>query len=141
MKAKIFDEIAVGDHTSFTITIDQELHDSFTKLSGDDSPIHTDEVFSKNTQFKKPIGYAFMLTALLSRLYGKYLPGGSSVCLKQETSFIRPYYIGDTIEIKGKVIEKMASTRCVVIETILLRKEDIIMKGKGIVQVLFGEKT
>jgi 3-hydroxybutyryl-CoA dehydratase len=136
---KSFSEINIGDSAEFEVVIDEKMHKEFSNLSGDNSPIHCDDDFSKKTLFGKKIGYAFLLTSFLSRLYGHYLPGGSSVCFKQEASFIKPYYIGDTLNISGKVVDKIESTRFVIIESRVFRKDECLFKGTGTVQVLFDE--
>ncbi|MEK6868888.1 MAG: MaoC/PaaZ C-terminal domain-containing protein, partial [Nanoarchaeota archaeon] len=81
-KAKPFSGIKIGDKAEFEVTIDENMHNNFSKISGDYSPIHCDDIFSEKTKFGRKIGYAFLLTSFLSRLYGEYLPGGSSVCIK-----------------------------------------------------------
>ena len=135
---KNFSEIKVGDKTEFEVQIDESIHKNFSSISGDKSPIHLDDDFSSKTKFGRKIGYAFLLTSFLSRLYGEYLPGGSSICVKQESNFIKPFFIGDTIKIKAEVFNKIESTKFVEIKSEMYRnQEECIFKGKGIVQVLF----
>jgi len=135
--SKSFSEINIGDKSQFRVRIDENIHASFSNLSGDFSPIHCDEEFSSKTRFKKRIGYAFMLTSFLSRLYGQYLPGGSSICIKQEASFIKPFFIGDTLKVIGEVVDKIESTRFVVIRNKIMRNDsECIFKGQGIVQII-----
>jgi len=69
-KAKSFSGINVGDKVEFEVTIDDNMHKMFSKISGDYSPIHCDDIFSEKTKFGRKIGYAFLLTSFLSRLYG-----------------------------------------------------------------------
>ncbi|HLC50565.1 MAG TPA: MaoC/PaaZ C-terminal domain-containing protein [Candidatus Nanoarchaeia archaeon] len=137
MKGKEFSEINVGDGASFTVKIDEKLHNAFSNVSGDKSPIHCNEKFSSKTKFEKRIGYAFLLTSFVSRLYGEYLPGGTSVCIKQDAKFVKPYFIGDELKVIGKVIGKMESTKFVEIKTEIYRnKNELIFRGNGIVQVI-----
>lgn len=139
--AKAFEDIEIGDEAEFTVTIDSNMHEGFSRLVGDYSPVHKDEAFAANTQFNKTIGYGFLLESLLSRLYGEYLPGGSSICIKQESKFIKQYYVGDTILVKAKVTKKIYSTKFVEIQTQMYRdKNECIFKGTGLVQVLYDEK-
>lgn len=139
-KAKSFSEIQIGDTAEFEVLVNEEMHNTFAKLSKDYSPVHTNDGFCSTTKFKKKIGYAFLLTSFLSRLYGEYLPGGSSICIKQESSFINPYFIGDKIKIVARVTKKIESTKFVEIETLMYRNESIcIFKGMGIVQVVFDK--
>jgi aminoglycoside 3-N-acetyltransferase len=137
---KNFSDLDVGYETSFKITITKELHESFCNLTGDKSPIHTDKQFSSKTIFGEKIGYGFLLDAFLSKLYSEYITGGSSICIKQESYFIKPFYIGDEIEVIGIISNKINSTKFVEIDVKMFRNSsECIFKGKGIVQVLFDK--
>jgi len=133
-----FSKIEIGETSEFEIVIDEDIHNRFSKISGDFSPIHCDKEFSEKSQFKKRIGYAFLLTSFLSKLYGEYLPGGSSICIKQDSKFIKPFFIGDTIKIKGEVTNKIESTKFVEIKTMMYRNDsELIFRGNGVVQIIF----
>ncbi len=133
-----FDQVEVGRSAEFQIEITERLHDSFSQLSGDMSPIHTDESFSGSTKFEHRIGYAFLLASFLSRLYGQYLPGGTSICIKQDLKFKKPFYIGDAIRVRGEVTNKVESTRFLYIKSTMTRQNgDVILEGEGIVWVVF----
>ncbi|MEY7998799.1 hypothetical protein AB8U03_01080 [Clostridium sp. Mt-5] len=135
---KNFDEIKVGDKVEFYENIDMNRHVKFRDLFEDFSPVHNDKFIAKRTNYDDVIGYGFMLNGFLSRLYGEYLPGGTSICIKQESNFRRAFYIGDTVKIVGKVINKIESTKFLVIETKMYRNSDeLIFTGKGIVQIIF----
>ena len=137
-KARDFSEIKIGDKAEFEVTIDDNMHDNFSKISGDYSPIHCDDAFSEKTKFGRKIGYAFLLTSFLSRLYGEYLPGGSSVCIKQSASFIRPFFIGDKIKVAGEVVNKIDSTKFIEIKSEMYRRnKECIFRGNGTVQILY----
>jgi len=140
-KAFSFAEIHIGQSAGFEVVVTEKSHQKFSELFGDYSPIHTQEGFASSTPFKRRIGYAFFLTGLLSRLYGEYLPGGSSICIKQETKFRKPFFIGDTITVTGTVEKKISSTRFVVIKSEMLRNGgELVFEGSGTVQVLFDEE-
>lgn len=137
-RAKKFNEINIGDKDSFSVVITEKMHRDFAKLFKDYSPIHSSDKFCLKTRFTKKIGYAFMLTGLLSRFYGRYLPGGSSICVKQEAMFIKPFFINDKIYVYGEVINKSESTKLIEIKIEMLRNaKERIFKGNGIVQALF----
>jgi len=141
-KAKSFSEINAGDKAEFEVSIDEKIHNSFSELVGDFSPVHCDDEFCSKTKFKKKIGYAFMLTGFLSRLYGEYLPGGSSICIKQSADFLKPFFIGDKIKVIGEVINKVESTQFVEIKSEMFRNDgECIFRGNGIVQILSEKKA
>ena len=45
----------------------------------------------------KKVGYAFLLTSALSKIYGIYFPGGNELCLHQTCNFKRPFFVNDTL--------------------------------------------
>jgi len=138
--AKLFSEIKIGDKAEFNVLIDDTLHESFSKLSGDYSPIHCDNSFCKNTKFGNKIGYGFMLMGFLSRLYGEYLPGGSSICIKQTANFVKPFFIGNKIKITAEVVSKIESTKFIDIKTEMHNDAgECIFRGIGTVQVMFDD--
>ena len=138
---KTFSELKVGDAAEFEVVLGEKEHAAFAELSGDNSPVHSDATFARAANFDGRIGYGFLLCGLLSRLYGEHLPGGSSICVTQESRFIRPYYPGDTIRVVGLVKAKLASTKMVEITTEMLRNgKETIFKGTGMVQVVSEEE-
>ena len=63
-------DIKVNKAKYFKIKITEKLHNKFIKLSGDDSPIHLDNTFVKKNLFKKKICHGFLITSILSQIYG-----------------------------------------------------------------------
>ena len=51
------------------------------------------------------MGYAFLITAILSKIYGMFFPGGTELCLKQICNFKKPFFLNDTLKINLKVIQ------------------------------------
>ncbi len=136
---KSFDELQPGDAVEFSVTISPADHEAFKHLTGDDSPIHQSPDFARSTVFERPIGYGFHLSSLLSRLYGMLLPGGSSICIRQDSQFIKPFFPGDTIRVQAKVTKKIQSTKFVEVTSEMFRSSsECVFRGVGIVQVLFS---
>ena len=95
-----------------------------------------DKDYCSKTIFGDKIGYAFVLTGYLSRLYGEYLPGGNSICLKQDTKFQKPFYIGDKLRLIAEVTNKFESIQVIEIRTKFYREaQECIFKGVGLVQI------
>ena len=63
-------EIKLNDIHTYEVKISQELHNGFKNFSGDKSPLHTSLKFCKKNGYKKKVGYAFLITAILSKIYG-----------------------------------------------------------------------
>ena len=62
--------IYVGKKISFTKKIDKNLIFQFSKLSGDNNPIHVNEAYVKKTSFKKIVAHGMLSETFLSTIIG-----------------------------------------------------------------------
>lgn len=133
-----FKNIRVGLKKNFSFKITDEIHNDFAKLSGDFSPIHQDLVFVKKNKFKKKIGYAFLITTLLSKIYGMKFPGGNELCLKQICNFKSPFYIGDTLKYEITVTSKNNANKLITTTVkVYNQKNKKIFDGSTLLQIKF----
>ena len=133
---KSITDLNAGDHFEIIFTITEDLHNGFMALSGDDSPIHSDVEFCKNNGFPERLGYAFLITTLLSQIYGKHFPGGSELCLSQSTNFKKPFFVNDKLKFRVEVSGineafKVLNTRV----TVYNQRQDKIFFGDGILKL------
>ena len=112
-----FDEIEIGLQKSFKIFISEDYLDDFAKLSGDDNPLHMNEEYASSTSFKKRVCSGMFLSSFFSRLVGMYLPGKHALYISQSLNFVNPCFIGETITVGGKVIDKSPATKIIKLET------------------------
>ena len=127
-----FDEIEIGLKKEFQIEITESLVNDFAKISGDFSPIHINENYAKGTIFKKRIVHGMLLSSLLSRIQGMYLPGKRALYVSQSLNFRNPCFINDIVTVSGTVIEKSESTKILKIEsTIKNQNNKTILSGIG----------
>ena len=112
-----FDEIEIGMQKSFKIFISEDYLDDFAKLSGDDNPLHMNEEYASSTSFKKRVCSGMFLSSFFSRLVGMYLPGKHALHISQSLNFVNPCFIGETITVGGKVIDKSPATKIIKLET------------------------
>ncbi len=129
---------------SFRRFISEADVDAFGSLSGDRSPLHTDNRYaSEQAGYEKRLVHGMHLASLVSCLIGMHLPGFRSVCLAQQFDFIHPVY-GDTeVEVSGQVASKNDSTRTIAIRTRVTRVSDglMLVRGKATVKLLDTEWT
>ncbi|MDC0199418.1 MaoC family dehydratase [Candidatus Nitrosopelagicus sp.] len=127
-----FDKIEIGLKKDFQIKITESLVNDFAKISGDFSPIHMNENYAKGTIFKKRIVHGMLLSSLLSRIQGMYLPGKHALYFSQSLNFRNPCFIDDIITVSGTVIAKSESTKILKIESIIKNQNnEIIVSGIG----------
>ena len=117
----------------FSLKITEKLHNDFKEFSGDTSAIHNDIKFCKNN-FKK-LGYAFLITSALSKIYGIYFPGGNELCLHQTCNFRKPFFINDNLLINLKVVQLNKSAKIISIYTEIKVKKKLIFDGHSVLKL------
>jgi acyl dehydratase len=70
-----YDDIKIGKRFGFERLISREDVAEFAKLTGDYSPLHTQEKYAGKTEFGGIIVHGLHLCALFSALLGMYCPG------------------------------------------------------------------
>ena len=127
-----FDEIEIGMQKNFKIFISEDYLDDFAKLSGDDNPLHMNEEYASSTSFKKRVCSGMFLASFFSRLVGMYLPGKHALHISQSLTFVNPCFIGETITVEGKVIDKSPATKIIKLETTITNESGKrIIDGKA----------
>jgi len=130
-----FDEIEIGLTKQFQITITESMMDDFAKLTGDFSPIHTDEDYASTTTFEKRVVDGMLLASFLSKIVGMYLPGKHALYFSQSLKFQHPCFVNDRIEIHGEVIDKSLATKIITLKTTISKDKRQIVDGIGKVMV------
>lgn len=132
-----FEDIKVDDSASFTVKVTETELTQFARLVGDFNPLHVDEEFARSSQFGQRISPGMLIASYFSTLVGMYLPGRNALYLSQETNFIKPVNIGDTIEILGTVINKSETTRILSLKTqVFNQHRELVVDGVAKVMVL-----
>lgn len=108
-----FDDVEVGQEwESLGRTVTEADIVNFAGLSGDFNPIHLDHEFSRSTVFQRPIAHGLLVFAMGSGL-GLFSPPMRTLALLavREWHFRGPVFIGDTIKVRARVIEKEVRSR------------------------------
>lgn len=103
-----FDDVEVGQEwESLGRTITEADIVNFAGLSGDFNPIHTDHEYARSTPFRRPVAHGLLIWAVSSGL-GAFAPPMRTLAFLgiRDWHFRNPVYIGDTIRVISKVIEK-----------------------------------
>jgi len=112
-----FDEIELGMQKRFKVDISKNMLDVFGRDTGDYNPLHMSEEYASSTSFKKRVCSGMFLSSFFSRLVGMYLPGKHALHISQSLNFVNPCFIGETITVEGKVIDKSPATKIIKLET------------------------
>jgi acyl dehydratase len=95
----------VGDEATISRTFTQEDVEAFSKLSGDNNPVHLDEEYAKQTRFGGRIIHGMLVSSLISCALATVLPGPGSIYLNQQLSFRAPARVGERLTAKVRVNE------------------------------------
>lgn len=108
-----YEEITVGQTTSYSKTLTEQDILLFAAVSGDTNPVHLDEEFAATTIFNERIAHGMWTGGLISAAIALQLPGPGSIYLNQSLSFRAPAKLGDTITIKLEVTHKQDKRKTV----------------------------
>ncbi|MEE8346770.1 MAG: MaoC family dehydratase [Dehalococcoidia bacterium] len=96
-------KLTVGQKATRELTVTAEMVRAYAEITGDYNPLHFDEEFVARTRFKRPLAQGGIATGLLHALVAMEMPGPGSVFMRQNWTFPRPVYIGDSIRAEATV--------------------------------------
>lgn len=131
-----YSDISVGSSYSFKRTVSYQDGQDFAKLTGDFNPLHVDSVFGKRSQFKKNVAHGMLVASFFSTIVGMYCPGEKNLYVSQTANFKGPIFYGDTVQVKGTVIEKSDSIRLITLKMEVFKDDKIVLIGEARVKVL-----
>ena len=103
-----FDELSLGDTlASRGRTVTEADIVSFAALSGDWTPLHTDEVAASAGPFGARIAHGGLTLAIATGLEFSLLGDAANVLAfygMDRVRFVKPVFIGDTLRLRGEVI-------------------------------------
>jgi 3-hydroxybutyryl-CoA dehydratase len=126
-------ELAVGDSASFTKRIALSDIDAFARVSGDANPVHIDEQWADASFFKGRIAHGILTGGLISAAIGMQLPGPGTIYLSQTLKWLAPVRPGDELTATVTVREIVAERNRVVLDTVVMRGEDLVLTGEALV--------
>jgi acyl dehydratase len=107
------DDVAVGQQwQSLGRTITEADIVNFAGLSGDFNPIHLDHEFARSTPFHRPIAHGLLVFSVGSGL-ALYIPPMRTLAFVgiRDWQFKGPVFIGDTVHVHTKILEKEVRAR------------------------------
>lgn len=134
MNEYTYEEIEAGHKESFTVTVTEELMESFRGMTGDINPLHNDEEYAKEAGHPGKVAYGMLTASFLSTLAGVYLPGKYSLIHEVKIKFAKPVYIGDKLTVEGVVEEKHDVYRLLMIK-VTIRNQAGAKVCRGSMQV------
>ena len=100
------EQIEVGMTDTVTHLVTVEDVKLFSKLTGDNHPLHTSSKYAKENGFENIIAHGLLISSYASTLVGMKMPGENAIVLSQNFTYKKPVYPGDKLNIKGLVVSK-----------------------------------
>ena len=105
----------------------------FSKVSGDENPVHLDEEYAQQTIFGRRIAHGMLTASLISAVIAEQLPGHGTVYLSQTLKFVRPVLPGQFVTTTVLVTYIESSTRRVTLDCECKVDEKIVLAGEALV--------
>lgn len=115
--------INIGDTFEHSFSFTQEDVVLFAKVTGDNNPVHLDEVYAANTIFKRPIIHGMLGATVFSKVFGTMFPGEGTIYLNQNLQFLRPMLVDTNYIAQFEVIEIDREKHRATITTIVLNED------------------
>lgn len=139
---RFFEDIQVGEeYVSPGRTVTEADIVIFAGLSGDYNILHTDAEFMKHSLFGERIAHGLLGLAIQSGLLGRGMrPFATIAFLGLRWKFKGPIKIGDTITVRGKVIDKRETSKrdrglITLQRQVLNQKGEVVQEGETDVMV------
>ena len=124
-----FHDIVVGAVYSFTHTFTRDDEKLFSDLTQDSSAI----TMPGDTA---PIVHGMLAASFFSTLVDSYCPGPNCLYISQTLLFRKALKYGDSVLVRGTVMEKSEGTQLIHLKTEILRGEEVAISGEATVKVL-----
>ena len=127
----------VGDISSLTKVFTKEDIVKFSGFSLDSNPIHFDESYAANTQFKACIAQGPMVASLIGGVLGSRLPGNGTIYLSQSSKFLKAVFVNDEVTAHVQISNIRIDKPIITLRTwVTNQHNEIILDGEAVVLYL-----
>ncbi len=124
--------LSIGQSASMVRRFTQTDVLAFSRVTGDNNPLHTDPDYARRTTFGRPIVHGLLTAGLFSRLLGTALPGPGSVYVGQLLKFLKPVYIDEEITATVEVAAIDTSRNTVRLYTRAVTARGTVVDGEAV---------
>ena len=123
MNEYTFNQMEVGKEEHFVAIIKEDMMSAFCDISGDINPLHMDPDYAQSLHFKDRLVYGLLTASFYSTLIGVHLPGKYAMLQSLNIKFQKPVFIGDKLNISGKITHMNEVYKVVEIKSIILNQD------------------
>jgi 3-hydroxybutyryl-CoA dehydratase len=133
-------DISAGDSFSFDALVSEDLVDQFAAITGDISPLHTDDNFAVQRGFKRRVVHGALIGGLVSRLIGVHLPGMNCLLVNMNLRYPSPAYPNETVRVSGTVEQVSVPANAVSLQVTVLSLATRLAVARGTVALTFTKR-
>ncbi|MBI1245083.1 MAG: (R)-hydratase [Alphaproteobacteria bacterium] len=130
-----FEDLKVGQTAAFAKTVTETDIVLFAGITGDNNPVHINEIFASATPFSGRIAHGMLTASFVSTVLGTRLPGPGAIYLSQTLRFKAPVRAGDTVVARATVKELVPEKRRCTLETKIYVDDKVVLEGEAVVLV------
>jgi 3-hydroxybutyryl-CoA dehydratase len=129
------EQLCVGMSAVYARTVTEADVILFAGISGDNNPVHMNELYAAQTRFKGRIVHGMLSASFVSTAIASKLPGPGSIYLSQNLVFRAPVRAGDTVEACVTVLDIVREKRRVLLRTVCTVGDTVVIEGEALVMV------
>ncbi len=134
-----FDNFSVGDYVYFDRRFNARDFAAFSKLSGDENPLHHDKSYSRNTEFGAPIVPLHLYASPLSAIAGMMLPGDPSLYAEHSLRALRPVFYGQKVTYSARIAAIALAQRALTLSVIAFTETGVVLEAEMTVMARVAE--
>lgn len=139
MNEYTYDDILIGMTESFSKRITPEMEDAFRAITGDENPLHKDDVYAVQVsggKFERHVAFGMLTASLYSTVAGMYLLGKYSLIHSLENvDFKKPVFAGDELFVTATVKDKQDDLHLIILD-VVIRNQNNKVVSKASMKVL-----
>jgi len=139
-KLKTAESIPMGQKSYFSKTITEGDVALFAGITGDFAPLSLNQEFAKSTPFQDRIVQT-MLLATYTWPVTTAIASPGAVTIAQDSIFLKPVKVGDTITAVGEVVKKILEKKIVIIRTTCFNQHDEMVLDGSCVELMRVHET
>lgn len=125
-----FEQMTVGMSAAFQAQVRDGSIEKFCEMSGDSNPLHCDQDYALARGYPGRVAHGMLTASLYSRLAGIYLPGKRALLHRVDSSFLKPVFEGDSLDVIGEVTAVNETVRQLEIKASIRRGQELVSRAK-----------
>lgn len=136
LKVRPIESMVAGESVSFSACMNEDRHEGFTSMSGDENPVHLSDAVAQELGYKGRLIHGLNTASEISKGLGMDLPGHGAIFTSLFLVFCGPVYVGDIITTSLTVKRVILARRRVIVDGIIRNQDGaVVMKARATIKL------